>query len=288
MASLVGGSDLLLAGDWATGDVTEELADALAEFSGAADPVAFTVEHGLFRRWGTTPARVFPSGACLPYRINGAHGEYPSRFGPLSAPFEVPYFALDLFASVLYGGPIPAVGTGWRVSPAGGRAHGLYAVTLPGGVSFDPAAPDADLYTALAASRIAVSTDPKANAVVRARREEAAKSRNVAAAYGNFARVDRKPWPKDRKDTDETEPGVTVKKQAMVEWIDPWGHRFQTRPGLVRELPGPDHCPLLAGAVTAATRFVVAMIERMATDANGIVAQTLVDAVTIPADWDGG
>ena len=91
----------------------------------------------------------------------------------------------------------------------------------------------------------------------------------VALAWGGFARVDRRPIPADHC--------------AQVEVIDPWGKRLVTRVAGAVEDPGPDHCPILASAVTAAGRLAMALIERLAHDAGGVLAQVLTDAVTIPA-----
>jgi hypothetical protein len=187
----------------------------------------------------------------------------------LQSNVALPYFALDLLAAVLDGGVLWTCEEAWTVTASRRLAVGLHDVVLPGRVLFAPYEPGADLYASLGESRTVVADDPDVSAVVRARREQGVKGLNVSAAYGNFARVDRKPLPEH------------VTKQ--VEVIDPWGRRILKDCTGSIESPGPDHSPLLAGAVTATTRFVLALIDRAVRDKGGIVAQTLVDAVTIPA-----
>jgi hypothetical protein len=198
-------------------------------------------------------------------------GEYLSTFGPLTYDGVLPYMALDLAAAVLAGGRAPHVEQAWTVRPTG-RAAGLRTVAFPGGVPFDPTDPDADLYAAILASRVAVGSDPSAGATTRRRREAALKGLGVALAYGGFARVDRRP----------------IAQPIEVERISPWGERFTTTVRGVVEEPGPDHLPLIASAVTAAARLTMAVVERMVTGAGGTVAQVLTDAVTIPASPQGG
>jgi hypothetical protein len=268
-ARMIGVSDLLLASAWDDEDTTDDLHGAIRGFAATADPIAFIAEHDLFARYGTTVAMMAPNGGMLPYREQSARREYVSRFGPLHGHVLLPYMALDLFGAVLYDAPAPTIEQAWRLRPSPGRKGWLHRVRLPGGVVFDPSASGADLYRSLAASRVAVRTDPSVSAVARRRREEGMKSLNVAAAYGLFVREDRVPLPKNTKEE--------------VELIDPWGRRFQTEVTGALETPGPDHCPLLGAAVTATTRFVIALIERLATDHGGTVAQVLVDAVTLPA-----
>jgi hypothetical protein len=261
-------SRLLLAAHWHIDDATHRLEQARDTLSAASDPIAAATAHDLIGRFATTVALIVPNGATVAYRERSAGGEYVSRFGPLVADFPLPYFGPDVLASALHDESACEIVRAWSVRPSRARVAGLRRVTLPGGVVFDPSRPDADLYRALGESRRAVANDSTASAVVRARREEGVKGLNVAAASGNFARVDRAP--------------LGVGKRADVELIDPWGRRFTSRVTGFVETPGPDHCPLLAGAVTATTRFVVGLIGRAVTDAGGAIAQTLVDAVTIP------
>jgi hypothetical protein len=151
----------------------------------------------VWRRWAFTVALVRPDGDWLPHRRLVRTGEYLSTFGPLSYDGVLPYMALDLAAAVIAGRRTPDLEQAWTVRPIG-RAESLRAVSLPGGVPFDPADPDADLYAAILASRVAVSSDPSASATAQRRREAALKGLGVALAYGCFCRVDRRPIAQPR------------------------------------------------------------------------------------------
>jgi hypothetical protein len=252
-------------------DDTDELARWLADLAAATDPVEMLLDPTAWRPWAFTVALVRPDGDWLPHRRLVRTGEYLSTFGPLTYDGVLPYTALDLAAAVIAGRRAPVIEQVWTLRPTG-QAESLRAVSLPGGAPFDPTEPDADLYAAILASRVAVGSDPSASATTRRRREAALKGLGVALAYGCLARVDRRP----------------IAEAMEVERIDPWGERFTTTVRGAVEEPGPDHCPLLASAVTAAARLTMALVERMVTDAGGVVAQVLTDAVTIPASPEGG
>jgi hypothetical protein len=273
-ARLVGISELLLAKDWTVDDVTDELQQWLRDLAVAADPIAALLDPGVWTRFGTVVAMVRADGTHLLYRKRLSGGEHASEFGPLRASPDLPYLALDLAAGIVDGGRVCDVAQAWRVRPGDGRASDLRAVTFPGGVRFDPTDAHADLYEALGRSRHATVNDETIGPVARRRRAEGVKGVNVSAAYGNFARVDRQPVP--------------ARRPRNVECVDPWGSRFTAQVRDTVEAPGPDHCPLLAGAVTAAGRLVLAMIERIVRDFGSVVAQHLVDACTIPASAAGG
>jgi hypothetical protein len=271
LARLIGASDVVLAEGYEVIDATNQLAEWLAELQAAPDPVEVLLDPAVWKRWAFTVALVRPDLTWLPYRKLLRSGEYLSAFGPLSHDGALPYMALDFAAAVIAGGEAPVVERAWTVRPIG-RAGGLRDVRLPGGVRFDPNDRGADLYTAVLASRDAASTDRSATQIARRRREAAIKGLGVSLAYGCFGRVDRKPIAEPRE----------------VECIGPWGERLRATVRGVVEEPGPDYCPLLASAVTAAGRLTMALIERLVTDVGGVVAQVLTDAVTVPAAAGGG
>jgi hypothetical protein len=273
-ARLVGISDLLLAKDWRVDDATDELQQWLTGLAAASDPIALLLDPATWRRFGTVVAMVRADSTRHLYRKRTVGGEHASEFGPLRSSSDLPYFALDLAAGVIDGGPVCKVERAWRIRPDAGRTPAMHAVTLPGGVRFDPTDPHADLYETLGRSRHATVDDETIAPVARRRRAEGVKGMNVSAAYGNFARVDRQPIP--------------ARSPRNMECIDPWGNRFAAQVRDVMETPGPDHCPLIAGAVTAAGRLVLALIDRIVTDFGSAVAQHLVDACTIPAIDTGG
>lgn len=104
------------------------------------------------------------------------------------------------------------------------------------------------------------------------RREKAVKRLANSATFGNFARTDRNRTGADGE---------------LTAFTDPWGGIFEARLGYT-EQPGRWTFLPAASTVTAGSRLVIAMAERVVADAGGTVAAIHTDSLMVPASPDGG
>lgn len=282
-ARLVGGSSVMLADRLVVGDCTGEVEEELGRLARARDPMALLLDPSWWRRWGLVVVKVEAVRSLLPLRVPDGKraGEFSVRRAPLTtAPDSSAwYMVTDLAAAVLAGsqGQLRVV-EALRLRPEG-KASGLYPVVLPGEVAFDPYSEGADLFVSLLESRRACAQAPGWSARERSRREQGVKGLLVSTASGVVGRVDYDQVP----ERPERRSGAVVPTREV---IGPEGERISVDTADGVERPGPDFFPPLASAVTAGSRLLLALVERMVSDKEGRVHQVLTDALTVSADVD--
>lgn len=260
--SLLGLTNLLAAGRVEALDVSEDLRSFLA----SPDLLDRLYDRQTWQRWGATFAIVRPRGEVLPSTIEWT----PNRVGGTVAPLDMggatlPFHWCDLAAAVVEGGRAPEVIDAWCLAP-GPPAAGLKPLRLPSGASVDLAT--GDLGAGFLAERERWRAD---DSLAGRRRLAMAKGLDVAATFGQLARVD------------------VVHRTIPVEvvGIGPSGERLAAttaRP----ERPGPWCALPLASAVCAGARLLIALAVRAVSDAGGVVAHIATDSVAVPASPGGG
>jgi hypothetical protein len=174
-----------------------------------------------------------------------------------------------VIAATLLGGKPPRVTRAIRVHGDGVQPS-LRAVKLRGGMLLDPHG-DRDPFLTMIEQRARVKADNTLPAAERDRLELFLKITANATAYGSLARLDR------RDLTEETD--VTVHGPD---------DEPRTRPTTTPEDPGPYCFPPVACSITAGARLMLAVLERLVTDAQGSYAFCDTDSMAIVATADGG
>jgi hypothetical protein len=216
-------------------------------------------------------ALIEPEDDVLTLRVLPDHERDPTAAVTLTAPVaegSVPVWVAlpEVVASARSTGRIPKLlrAYTWR---AVGVVPGARAVTLPGGVTYDPALrvlrrgvrfSDLGLALAEAELRLRGSDD------LRARRLRGAlKVARSAASYG---------WPAEVNPSRAAHPAWTPEGKA----------------GVIREKPGAWADPPVAACVAAGGRLALAILERLVREAGGEVVRFDTDAATIVATPKGG
>jgi hypothetical protein len=171
------------------------------------------------------------------------------------------WYALpDVVASVLLSGVFPKVRRALRLVPVG-QQRGLRPVRLRGGRRIDPRIDDPFVVMVEERARVASSDLPEAE---RQRLGHFLKITANATSYGTLARFDR------REETAEilaygpdSEP-----RRLLVEAVDD---------------PGPYTCPPIAASITAGARLMLALLERLLSDAGGTYCFVDTDSMAIVA-----
>jgi len=208
--------------------------------------------------------RIVPSGDVVPVRA-----QYSANGGTFNIgvnPFydEAPhwYAGPDLVASVLLTGKVPAVQQAFRLVPVGVQSS-LRAVALRGSVTIDPASDD--FFKTVIEERKPV---PKAD-----RLNKFLKVVANSGSYGVF--VESNP---EELASGESAPVTVYGPEATPFKAD------AVRP----ETPGTFSFPAVASLITAGARLILALIERMVTDAGGSHAFCDTDSMAIVATEQGG
>lgn len=258
--SLLDLSRFLAAGRVDSEDVTEEL----REFLAAPDLLDQLYRRETWRRWGATFARVRPRGEVLPSTVEWTTRSVGGTVASLDlGGATLPLHWSDVAAGVVEGGRVPEIVEAWRLTP-GPAADGLVPVRMPSGATVDLAADD------LGAAFLAERERWRADGSAAGRRRLAmAKGVDVAATFGQFARVD---------------PG---RGRAGSTGLGPDGETLRSDRGR-SERAGPWCAFPLAAAVCAGARLIVALGIRGVADFGGVVAHVATDSMLVPAAPDGG
>jgi hypothetical protein len=186
---------------------------------------------------------------------------------PLTYDGRLWYMVQDVIASVLLTGRVPTVRRAFRLVGRG-RHDGLQAVRFRGGPTIDPVLADPFLTMINERHRAAASDLPRDE---RSRLERFFKITANATSYGVLARFDRR------------ELGEAIDLTVLGPDDEPLDRR-STSP----EDPGPMAFPPIAAAITASARLMLAVLERLVTDAGGTYAFCDTDSMAILATPAGG
>jgi len=206
-----------------------------------------------------------PDGSVLPVRgYYDADSPDPGiGVNPLIYRGRLWYMLPDLIASVLLtpGGKAPTVRRAIRLRGEG--LQDLRDVKLRGGQGIEAGA---DPFVAMVEERRRIEADPDLTTEERERLDTFLKITANATAYGVFARFDRK-------------------ELSIRQSVDVYGPDEEPSPGKTRYLedPGPYCFPPVAASLTAGARLVLAMLERLVTDAGGSYAFCDTDSMAIVA-----
>jgi hypothetical protein len=203
-----------------------------------------------------------PDGVILPVRAEYDEASPDPRIGvnPLRYRGRLWYMLPDLIASTLLGGPQVHIRRAVRLHPRG-RQAGLHPVGLRGGPAIDPARQDP--FVELIRLRHQIRNDPTIPKTERDRLNLFLKITANATAYGILARFDRR----------------TLANPTRVTVFGPdRPFRSQTR---YPEDPGPYCFPPVAATITAAARLMLALLERLVTEAGGVYAFCDTDSMGI-------
>lgn len=208
--------------------------------------------------------RIVPSGDVVPVRA-----QYSANGGTFNIgvnPFhdEAPhwYAGPDLIASVLLTGKIPTVQQAFRLVPVGVQSS-LRPVNLRGSVTIDPASDD--FFKTVIEERKRVPKTDRLNKFLKVVAN--------SGSYGVF--VESNP--------EELASGKSVPVTVYGPDATPFPSQA-TRP----ETPGTFSFPPVASLITAGARLILALIERMVTDAGGSHAFCDTDSFAIVATEQGG
>ena len=217
-------------------------------------------------------ARIVPDGDVLPVRATYGKGGGTWNIGVNPFTDDQPhwYAGPDLVASVLLTGKVPTVLDAFRLVPKG-RQSTLRPVSLRGTVPVHPAA--GDFFRTVIEERKRAKSRTDLPAAERARLDRFLKVLANSGAYGVFVESN----PQD----------LPVGKSVPVNIYGSDDTPFSAttpRP----ETPGVYSFPPVAALITAGARLVLALIERMVTDAGGAHAFCDTDSMAIVASEDGG
>jgi len=217
-------------------------------------------------------AQIVPDGDVVPvraeYSANG--GTFNIGVNPFHDDQPHWYAGPDLAASVLLTGKVPEILQAFRLVPVGMQSS-LRAVDLRGSVSVDPAS--GDFFRTVIEERKRAKTRADLSPEERARLDRFLKVLANSGSYGVFVESNPKELP-----AGETAP-VTV--------YGPDATPFASR-AMQPETPGAFSFPPIAALITAGARLVLALIERMVSDAGGTHAFCDTDSMAIVASESGG
>lgn len=224
-------------------------------------------------------AEVLPAGDVLPVRAayDREGGDLGIGVNPYQDTAPRWYALPDLVASTLLTGKPPRVLRAWRLAPSGVLA-GLRPVKLGGVVPVDPVA--GDFFQAVIEERRRVQRRDDLSPAERTRLDAFLKVLANSGAYGIYGQF-------DRTETREDRPGKGRAKKPRRTIIHSGNERFEKSAGRTEDAG--EYCfPPVAALITAAARLLLALLERLVTDAGGRYAFCDTDSMAIVASRDGG
>jgi hypothetical protein len=266
--ALLGTWKLLRAKTARTIEVTAEVRELLA-VPGLLDRC---LTRQLWERVGVTFVEIEPDGDILPVRAtyDPDSDDFGIGLNPLTYEGRLWYALPDVIAATLLGGnKPPEIARAIRIEGEGSQ-DGLVPVKLRGHANLDPTG-DRDPFLAMIEERARVKADKTLSKEKRNRLELFLKITANATAYGSLARFDRRDLPKPR-------PVVVRGPDAEA----------RTARLATPEDPGPYCFPPVAASITAAARLMLAILERLLTEAGGSYAFCDTDSMAILATETGG
>lgn len=217
-------------------------------------------------------AQIVPNGDIVPVRASysAIGGTFNIGVNPLHDRHPHWYAGPDLVASALLTGTMPTILMAFRLVPVG-KQRSLRPVALRGTVTVDPAADD--FFRTVIEERKRARHRDDLSGEEKARLDKFLKVLANSGSYGVF--VESNPQ--------ELASGETVPVQVYGPEETPFLSET-VRP----ETPGTYSFPPIAALITAGARLVLALIERMVTDAGGSYAFCDTDSMAIVATETGG
>jgi hypothetical protein len=219
-------------------------------------------------------ALVQPNGDVLPVRTAYAGKATNIGVNPLTSPEPIYYTGPDLVASTLLTGRPPKVLQAFRVV-AQGKQAGLKPVSLRGMIQIDPTRDDFFKVTIESRARVRIDSDLSKN-----ERDALAYFLKIlanAGSYGLFVEVNPARVGTDPK------TGKPARAELRVFSGD---QEFEQTSPVVEE-SGLWYCPVFAALITAGGRLLLALLERMVTDAGGNYLMCDTDSMAIVASEGG-
>ena len=250
-------------------DATNSVRDLLANVTPSTvfDP-AFWKELLFF-------ALVQPNADILPVRTSYSGRVSNIGVNPLTSRQAVYYAGPDLVASILLTGRVPVILQAFRVVPEGKQA-GLKPVSLRGMIEIDPSRDD--FFKAIIEARARVRKDLSLPASEREALAYFLKILANSGSYGLFVEINPMPVGTDEK---------TGKPARARLRVFSGNQDFEQTSAIVEE-SGVWYCPVFAALITAAGRLLLALLERMVTDAGGNFLLCDTDSVAVVASENGG
>jgi hypothetical protein len=228
---------------------------------------AITLEDCFNRRFWPqllTLVRVEPEGDVLPTRADyGENGQWQIGLNPVRSDVPLWYALPDVIAAKLLTGKTPTITEAIRLE-AIGQQEGLRRIRIAGEIEINPSRQD--FFASLIEQRRQVRQRDDLDPDAKEGLQEFLKVLASSGCYGIFAEI-------NRSDLGSRRAEVTV--HGLNE-------RFAQRLSSVEE-PGAYSFPPLAACITAAARLMLAMLERLVTDASGTYAFCDTDSMAIVA-----
>ena len=253
----------LVAERWHTDDATEDVRRQLdaVTHDGTFDPTF----------WKTLNfyALVQPAGDILPVRT--LYNDHTTNIGvnPLLSSQPVWYAGPDVVAATLLTGRAPTILKAIRVIPDGVQA-GLTPVNLRGMLDVDPRTQD--FYKTVIEARAKTKLNRRLTQIERDGLAHFLKILANSGSYGLFVEVNPTPAAAGRRTPLHVFSGESA---------------FHTTSSVV-ETPGRWYCPVLGSLITAGGRLLLAMLERVVTDAGGSYVFCDTDSMAVVASTQGG
>jgi hypothetical protein len=212
-----------------------------------------------------------PDGDIVPVRASyGASPNWQIGVNHLESSEPMWYTLADLVASKILTGKAPKIRRAIRLTPSPGRMPGLAPVDLLGATPVDPAAQD--FFQTVVEERRRTEARNELPDAERAWRSKGLKVLANSTSYGIYAQMIRHELPGSRRDE------VTVYGRGDQP------HTFKVASP---EDPGNYAFPPMAAAITGGARLLLALLERLVTDAGGTYAFCDTDSMAIAATEHG-
>jgi hypothetical protein len=216
-----------------------------------------------------TLVQLEPNQDVLPTRADyGENGQWQIGVNPATVDAPLWYALPDVIAAKLLTGMAPRIVKAISFDPVG-QQGGLRPVRLGGEIEIDPATHD--FFATLIEQRRGVMLSTGLAPAERKRLREFLKVLANSGCYGIFAEINRKELGSRRR-------GITIYGLDQ-----PFTQKLTSI-----ESPGEYSFPPLAACITAAARLMLAMLERLVTDADGGYAFCDTDSMAIVATPSGG
>jgi hypothetical protein len=257
--ALQGNWDILTAESLSIENCAEEAQELLRQI--AHDPLTILLDQGTWRKLRFF-APIKPNGDILPLRakyddegqnigFNYAYGDQP-----------VYYAGFDLAASVLLTGKIPIIEYAFKVVPRGKQAGLANMIHIRGEVPVNPTEHDFYQFVTQERAKVKKTNEPLADFL---------KCVGNGGAFGLFAQIDPRREPEK----------VVVEVFSGLD--DPFPSSTRNT-----EHGGNWYFPILASWITSGAHLMLALVERLVTDAGGVWALMDTDSAAIVATERGG
>jgi len=250
--------DVLTAESLSLEDGTQGLRDLLEQI--VRDPFRLLLDRSTWPKLRSF-ARIKPNGDILPLRCKYDDEGQNIGFNYAYGNRSIYYSAFDLAVSVLLTGKVPLIKSAFKVVPHG-KQTGLRKVRLRGEIPIDPIKDDFYQFVTEERARVKKTNEPLADFL---------KCIGNGGAFGLFAQIDPRVEPEE----------VIVKVYAGS--ADPFPSATVNT-----EYGGRWFFPILASWITSGAHLLLALVERLVTDAGGVIALMDTDSAAIVSTQEGG